>query len=158
MSYEIFQKKATLNSEFEVIPTSVQLYAEGVSFDENGYMKYEGLTYITNMCKLSSLPKKIQSLFVEGKNEMTEYDQDVGKAGTKPPTIPKTDSALEKLSKTLFEQLEKIVDPDENTDIPHEMKKANTICNLADKILTIADLSLKAEMLQEKHRRNKTYG
>ncbi|MDD3344716.1 MAG: hypothetical protein PHR87_14225, partial [Sulfurospirillaceae bacterium] len=63
MSYEIFKKKAALNSEFEVIPSAVQLYAEGVGFDSNGYMKYDGLTYPSDTVKLSSLPLKIRGLF-----------------------------------------------------------------------------------------------
>jgi hypothetical protein len=153
MSYEMFKRKAEQNSEFEVIPTKEKLYAEGVCFDENGYMKYDGLTYIPNVTKLASLPKKIQVLFIEKKNEMTVSGQDIGGTGNKPPTAPKTDSTLEKLGKTLFEQLEKIVDPDENTDMPNEIKKANVVCNIADKILTIADLSLKAELLHERQLR-----
>ena len=67
MSYENFQKKAALNSEFEVIPDRVCLYAEGVVFGENGDMKYGGNTYVTNMVKLADLPLKLQSFFLEGK-------------------------------------------------------------------------------------------
>ena len=33
-----------------------------------------------------------------------------------------------------------------------ELKKANAICNVADKIISIADLSLKAEIFNHKKR------
>lgn len=50
----------------------------------------------------------------------------------------------------MFEQLEKIANPGKEIDISQELKKANTICNVADKIINIADLSLKAEMFKYK--------
>lgn len=54
------------------------------------------------------------------------------------------------LNKILFDQLQKIANPGKDTDISQELKKANTICNIADKVIGIADLSLKAEMFNYK--------
>lgn len=154
MSYEIFKRKAEQNSEFEVIPTNEKLYAQGVVFDENGYMKYDGLTYIPNMAKLASLPKKLQALFVEKKNEMTGYGQDVGGSVNTPPTAPKTKTNLSDLNNILFEQLQNIVDPEKGgADMSKALKKAHAVMGLADKIISIADLSLKAELLQERQQR-----
>lgn len=153
MSYEIFRRKASQNSEFEVIPTSEKLYAQGVCFDENGYMKYDGLTYIPNMAKLASLPKKLQALFVEKKNEMTVGGQDVGGAGNTLPTAPKTKTNLTDLNGILFEQLQNIIDPEKGTDMSKTLKKAHAVMGLADKIISIADLSLKAELLHERQQR-----
>ena len=154
MSYEMFQRKAEQNSEFEVIPTKEKLYAQGVVFDENGYMKYDGLTYIPNMAKLASLPKKLQALFVEKKNEMTVYDQDVGGPGNALPTAPKTKTNLSDLNNILFEQLQKIVDPEKSKDKKEALKEATTVCGLAENIIKIADLSLRAEVFSEKKRLN----
>lgn len=154
MSYEIFKRKAEQNNEFEVIPTKEKLYAEGVCFDENGYIKYNGLTYITNTTKLASLPKKIQALFVEKKNEMTVYDQGAGEIDDKPPTAPKTKTNLSDLNSILFEQLQNIVDPEKKKDKKEALKEATTVCSLAENIIKIADLSLKAEMFSEKKRLN----
>lgn len=152
MNYEMFQKGARLNGEFETIPTKLKLLAEGVILDENGYMKYDGKTYITNMVKLADLPKKIQSLFVEGKYEITKSSHDIEQINDE-PTAPKTNSNLEGLAKILFEQLQNIVDPEEDTDMDKEIKKATAVCNIADKLLTITDLSLKAEIFQERKKR-----
>lgn len=65
MNYEIFKRCAALNSEFEIIPSNVKLLSVGIVLNDNGYMKYNGATYITNMVKLKELPEKIQSLFME---------------------------------------------------------------------------------------------
>ena len=152
MSYEIFKKKAALNIEFEVIPTSVQLYAEGVSFDENGYMKYDGLTYMTDMAKLASLPLKIRRLFVEQKYDVvTPGTQDIDTTSGKSAPL-KIEGNLTDLSKVLMDQLQNITDPKKakNVDMASELKKANTVCNIADKLITIVDLSLKAEIFNDK--------
>lgn len=149
MSYEMFQKGAALNSQFEVIPAKLKLLAEGIVLDDNGYMKFDGKTYVTNMVKLADLPGKIKSLFVESKTEMTESPQNIEEIDDKPIVI-KTNSNFEGLSKILFEQLQNIIDPEENTDISQELKKANAVCNIADKLITIVDLSLKAEIFHER--------
>lgn len=157
MSYEIFQKYAALNSEFEIIPTKLKLYAEGIVIDDNGYMKHEGKTYVTNMVKLADLPKKIQPLFVEGKYEITKSSKNIEQTNDKQLSI-KIDSNLSGLSKVLLEQLQNIVDPeDKNADMANKIKKANAVCNIADKIITIVDLSLKVEILNEKKRRKRIY-
>lgn len=157
MSYEIFQKYAALNGEFEIIPTKLKLYAEGIVLDDNGYMKHDGKTYVTNMVKLADLPKKIQPLFVDGKYEITKSSQNIEQTNDKPLSI-KIDSNLSGLSKVLLEQLQNIVDPeDKNADMANEIKKANAVCNIADKIITIVDLSLKVEILNEKKRRKRIY-
>jgi hypothetical protein len=152
MSYELFKKKAALNTEFELIPTSVQLYAEGVSFDSNGYMKYDGLTYITDKAMLASLPLKIRRLFVEQKYDVVKPGtQDIDTTGGKSSTL-KIEGNLTDLSSILMEQLQNITDPEKakKIDMTNELKKANTVCNIADKLITIVDLSLKAEIFQER--------
>lgn len=152
MSYEMFKIRANQNSEFEVIPSKEKLYAEGVCFDENGYMKYDGLTYIPNMAKLASLPKKLQALFVEKKNEMAVGGQDLGGTGNTPPTGPKTKTSLADLNNILFTQLQNIVDPENKKDKKEALKEASTVCSLAENIIKIADLSLRAEVFNEKKR------
>lgn len=145
MSYEIFQKGAAVNSEFEVIPSKMKLLAEGIVTDKNGYINFEGETYITNMVKLANLPKKLQYLFVEDHTKLAKYDEDI--ETKKPPK--KENSQLEDLSKTLFEQLQNIVDPEKGTDMNLELKKANAVCNVSDKLIKIADLSLKAKKFND---------
>lgn len=154
MNYEMFQKGAALNAEFEVIPTKLKLLSEGVVLDEKGYMKYDGKTYVTNMVKLAELPTKLQALFRENKFGITKPSHNVEKPNDKPLTLT-IDGNLSSLNKLLMEQLQNIVDPEktEKIDMPNELKKANTVCNLADKIITIVDISLKAEILNEKRKR-----
>ncbi len=152
MSYEMFQKGAALNSQFEVIPTKLKLLSEGIILDDNGYIKYDGKTYVTNMVKLEDLPTKLQALFIENKFSITKPRQDSDKIDNKLPAL-KINSSFEDLGKTLFEQLQNIVDPEKNTDLNKELKKANAVCNIADKLITIMDLSLKAEILHEKKQR-----
>jgi hypothetical protein len=144
MSYELFEKAAAVNGEFEVIPSKVSILAEGIVIDKNGYMQYKEQTYVTNIIKLADLPTKLQKLFLEKKSQVQKSEQEAIKVKEK-----KNDN-FKKLNDILFEQLQNIVDPDEDTDINHELKKANAICNVADKIISIADLSLKAEMFQYK--------
>ena len=115
-------------------------------------MLYDGKTYLPNMVKLSELPEKIKHLFLEPKKGITQYHQDIDDIeDTTPPK--KMDRNLNNLSSILFEQLQNIVDPEDNIDVKEEIKKANTVCNIADKIISIADLSLKSEMLQERKNR-----
>ena len=146
MSYELFEKAAAANSEFEVIPTKVSLYAQGIVLDKNGWIQYEKETYVTNMVKLTDLPIKIQPLFMEKKNQLQESTQEVVEPKAK------EQNNLDNLNSILFEQLQNIVDPEDGADMSQELKKANAVCNVADKILTITDLTLKAEMLQHKKR------
>lgn len=153
MSYEMFQKGAALNSQFEVIPTKLKLLSEGIVLDDNGYMKYDGKTYVTNMVKLADLPTKLQSLFMERKFEVTKPAQDIGQTDDKQFTL-QINSNLVGLSQILMEQLQNIVDPEgENVDMNNEIKKANAVANIADKLITIVDLSLKTEIFQEKKQR-----
>lgn len=146
MSYELFEKAAAVNSQFEVIPSKTSILAKGIVIDKNGYMQYKGETHLTNMVKLLDLPTELQSLFIEKKFPIQKNTQEIIEVKEK-----KTDK-LDNLNNILFEQLQNIVDPEEGTDISQELKKANTICNIADKIINIADLSLKAEMFHEKKR------
>ena len=146
MSYELFEKAAAVNGEFEVIPTKVSMLAEGIVIDKNGYIQYKGETYITNIVKLADLPGKLQKLFIEKKLLVKENKQEIIEVKEN-----KKDN-FDQLNKILFEQLQNIVDPDKDTDINQELKKANAICNVADKIIGIADLSLKAEMFAYKKR------
>lgn len=146
MSYELFEKAAAVNGQFEVIPSKVSILAEGIIIDKNGYMQYKGETYLPNMVKLADLPTNLQKLFLEKKSQVQKNEQEVIEVKEK-----KNDN-FENLNKILFEQLQNIVDPAEGTDISQELKKANAICNVADKIISIADLSLKAEMFQYKKR------
>lgn len=141
MNFEIFQKGAAINSEFEIIPTKLKLLAKGVVTDKNGYIKYEGKTYVTNMVKLKDLPIKLQSLFVEENTTLQKYSEeakDIQKG-------LKTKNRLENLNTILFEQLQNLVDPKKGTDLNQELKKTNAVCNVADKLISIADLSLRAE-------------
>ena len=146
MSYELFEKAAAVNGQFEVIPSKVSLIAKGIVIDKNGYIQYKGETYITNIVKLADLPIELQNLFIEKKLPAQQNTQDIEK-----PKEEKNDS-FETLNKILFEQLQNIVDPEKGTDISAELKKANAICNVADKIISIADLSLKAEIFNHKKR------
>lgn len=152
MSYEIFKEKAALNGEFKVIPTKIQLYAEGVSFDSAGHMKYDGLIYAPDTVKLTSLPLKIRILFVEQKYDVVKPGaQDIDTTGDKSAPL-KIEGNLTDLSKILMDQLQNITDPEKakQVDIPNELKKANTVCNIADKLISIVDLSLRAEIFQDK--------
>ena len=146
MSYELFEKAAAVNGEFEVIPSKTSIFAKGIVIDNKGYMHYKEKTYIPNIVKLSYLPAELKDLFIKKKLPTQQNKQDIEK-----PKEEKNES-FEKLNKILFEQLQNIVDPEKGTDISAELKKANEICNVADKIISIADLSLKAEMFQYKKR------
>lgn len=146
MSYELFEKAAAVNGTFEVIPSKVSILAKGVVIDKNGYIQYKEQTYITNIVKLSDLPTELQKLFTEKKLPSQKNTQEVEEVKEN-----KNDN-FKKLNDFLFEQLEKIADPDDDTDMSAEIKKANAICNVADKIISIADLSLKNEMFQYKKR------
>ena len=149
MNYEVFKRCAALNSEFEMIPSKVKLLSLGIVLGDNGHMKYNGKTYITNMVRLDELPEKMQSLFIEVKQERTHPMQTIETYEDK-PIVLKPNSGLENLSKVLFEQLQNITNPEEGTDVSQELKKANAVCNIADKLITIVDLSLKAEMFHDK--------
>lgn len=146
MSYELFEKAAAVNIQFEVIPSKTSLLARGVVIDKNGYIQYKGQTYLPNMVKLVDLPIELQKLFIENKSSVQKVEQKVIEV----KEDKKENDNFKALNDILFEQLQNIVDPDENTDINQELKKANAICNVADKIISIADLSLKAEMFAYK--------
>lgn len=146
MSYELFEKAAAVNYEFEVIPSKVSILAKGITIDKSGYMQYKGQTYITNIVKLADLPTELKILFIENKLPTQNNAQE-----NKEIKEDKNDN-FNNLNKILFEQLQNIVDPEKGTDINQELKKANAICNVADKIISIADLSLKAEMFNHKKR------
>ena len=148
MNYERFEKAAAINSEFDVIPSKTSILARGIVIDDHGYMQYKGKTYLPNMTKLSDLPGEIRDLFIEKKlptqnqlGEAREVNVEIGKKGN---------DNFDNLNKILFEQLQNIVDPEKGTDISQELKKANAICNIADKVISLADLSLKAEMFSYK--------
>lgn len=146
MSYELFEKAAAINSEFDLIPTKTSLFAKGIVIDNNGYINYKGKTYLSNIVKLIDLPGEIRSLFVE-KIKAVEVKKEEIKAVEE---VKIKNNNFDNLNKILFEQLENIVNPEEGTDINQELKKANAICNVADKIISIADLSLKSEMFSYK--------
>ena len=145
MSYENFQKAAAINSAFEIIPTKIKLLKEGAGLDKNGYIQYNGETYVTNMVKLEDLPVRLQALFVENHTKMQKYNEKAKDI----QAVPKKKNQLEDLNKILFEQLQNIVDPEKKTDISQELKKANAVCNVADKLISIADLSLRAEKFHD---------
>lgn len=147
MNYKSFERAALLNSQLEVIPSNISLLARGVIVDKNGDIHYKGKTYITKMVELEDLPEKLQQLFVKEQKQLT-----VGTAGD--ITIPGNDKedGLSKLNKILFEQLQNIVDPEEGTDMQKEFKKAGAVCNVADKIINIANLSLKYKQITENHK------
>lgn len=146
MNYEMFVKMARLNSQFEVIPSNTSLFAEGVVIDNKGHIQHKGKTYITNMVRLVDLPEKLQPLFVEQKNQLLSSPNTRGDI----IKLDDKEDGLSSLSKILFDQLQNIVEPKAGTDIQQELKKANTVCNIADKLIGIADLSLKAEMFWDK--------
>lgn len=146
MNYELFEKAAAINSQFEIIPSKTSILAKGIVIDNNGYMNYKGKTYLTNMVKIIDLPTELQSLFVEKKLPVKESQQEIIEVKEE-----KKDK-LDNLNNILFEQLQNIVDPEDGVDISQELKKANAVCNVADKIISIADLSLKAEMFSHKKR------
>lgn len=139
MNYKIFEKAALLNSQFEIIPPKVSVIGSGATIDNDGNIQYKGKTYITKIVELDDLPPKLQQLFLEEKKNQLS----VCSAGD--ITIPDEDKkdGLGALNKILFEQLQNIVDPEDGTDMQQELKKANAVCNVADKIISIADLSLR---------------
>lgn len=156
MSYEKFSICARMNKEFETIPERVQLLAEGIGFTDEGYMRYYGETYITDKVKLAELPEKLRSLFVNKTKGEVVNPSDKGIVGNNDNLMnPQPNSTLSTLNKTLLDQLEAIASPKNGATVtPEALKTANTVCNIADKILTIADLSLKAEELSYKKQRN----
>ena len=108
-----------------------------------------------NIVKLSDLPAELQSLFIDKKLPVQKNQEiaEVKESNKEEIEIKENkNDKFDQLNKILFEQLQNIVDPDKGTDINQELKKANAICNVADKIIGIADLSLKAEMLAYKKR------
>ena len=136
MTYKMFTNRAQINSEFEIIPDKIKLLGAGIVLDKDGYINYKGKAYITNKVKLTDLPEKIRHLFMKNSTEVETKAQ---------PIVPKAVGKLGKLNDVLFEALQNIIDPEKNTDMSQELKKANTICSVADKIINIADLSLRAE-------------
>ena len=100
------------------------------------------------MIKLSDLPGELRDLFIEKKLPAQNQPREAKEVNVEKKK--KKNDNFDNLNKILFEQLQNIVDPDEGTDINQELKKANAICNVADKIISIADLSLKAEMFSYK--------
>ncbi|MCT7596406.1 hypothetical protein [Aliarcobacter butzleri] len=146
MSYELFEKAAAINSQFEIIPTKTSIFAKGIVIDNNGYMHYKGKKYIPNLVKLEDLPKELRNLFLEKKLPTQENTPKNIEAEAE----KNENESFNNLNKILFDQLQKIANPGKDTDISQELKKANTICNVADKIISIADLSLKAEMFNYK--------
>ena len=65
MSYELFEKAAAVNGEFERIPSKTSILAKGISIDKSGYIKYKGQTYVTNIVKLADLPTELKNIFIE---------------------------------------------------------------------------------------------
>lgn len=159
MSYEKFLICARMNKEFEVIPERVKLLAEGIGFTDEGYMRCYGETYIPDKVKLSELPEKLRALFVnktKGEKGEVVNPSDKGIVGSNDNLMkPQPNSTLSTLNDTLLAQLNAITSPKNGATVtPEALKTANTVCNIADKILTIADLSLKAEELSYKKQRN----
>jgi len=146
MSYELFKKAAVLNSDLMDIPSKVKLLSAGIIINKNGYIEYENKTYIPNIVKLNDLPEKIRYLFLDKNIQTKQSNENV-------EVVKNENENFKKLNNILFEQLQNIVDPEEGMDIAQEIKKANTICNVADKLISIADLSLKAEMLYNKKKK-----
>lgn len=146
MNYELFEKAAAVNSQFEVIPSKISILAKGIVIDKNGYIQYKEKTYITNIVKLVDLPIELRSIFVENKMQLKKSTQEIVEVNE-----PK-ENKFDVLNRTLYEQLQNIADPETNTDINQELKKAKAICNIADQLISIADLSLKAEMFYDKKR------
>ena len=152
MKYENFKQLATANREFTATPTTEKLYAEGVSLSENGHILYYGKTYITNLVKIAELPEKIRYLFLENKFAIMQPSTDIKQTDDKPMALT-IDGNLVALSEVLVNQLKKIVEPDGKTDMKQEIQKANAICNVADKLISIVDVSLKIETAHTRRRR-----
>ena len=148
MNYELFEKAAAINSEFDVIPSKTSILARGIVIDDHGYMQYKGKTYLPNMTKLSDLPGEIRDLFIGKKLPTENQSKEVKEVNVE--IEKKKNDNFDNLNKILFEQLQNIVDPEKGTDVSQELKKAKAICNIADKVIGIADLSLKAEMFSYK--------
>ncbi|WP_152633153.1 hypothetical protein [Aliarcobacter butzleri] len=162
MSYELFEKAAAINSQFEIIPSKTSIYAKGIVIDNRGYMHYKGKVHIPNLVKLEDLPIEIRSLFLEKKLpaktiEKSVVERDKEEEEEEENEVPPQNDieilgkeTFSNLNKILNDQLNKIANPGEGIDMNQELKKANTICNIADKVIGIADLSLKAEMFKYK--------
>lgn len=138
MSYELFKKAAFTNAELDVVPANVQILSIGAMTDTRGNINYKGKTYVTNMVKLNEMPEKLQNLFFE-ECEMTKEEVEVIEED-------ESQGQLGKLNDILFQELESITNSENEKDIDKHIKKANAVCNVADKLISIADLSLKAEM------------
>ncbi|MGJ0332503.1 hypothetical protein NG752_00580 [Aliarcobacter cryaerophilus] len=157
MSYEKFTELIKQNSQIEVIPTKTSFLAKGVVFTNDGYIQYKGETYKTDTVKLEELPGKIRDLFIVQKMPVIAVEDNNKLASINANNIevkPKTNEHFDSLNEILFEQLQNIANPKADTDLNQEIKKANTICNIADKMIGIADLTLKAEMLSYKKSSN----
>lgn len=135
MSYEIFKQLALKNAEFDKVPTNVQLLSIGAVLDTKGNINYKEQTYLTNIVKLKQMPDKLQNLFFDKSPQ------------TYKPKKQKT-NRLDELNDVLFSQLDKITDEKDDDKLEIELKKATVVCNIADKIIHVADLSLKAQKLQ----------
>lgn len=155
MSYEKFTELAKQNKQFEAIPTKTSLYAKGVVITNDGYIQFKGETYKSDTVKLADLPGKIRDLFIAQKIPLQVTVEDKNKL----PSVNVNDIQVEddendnfkKLNKVLFDQLDSITKPNKDTDINLELKKANAICNIADKVIGIEDLALKTKMLKYKN-------
>ncbi|MDD3344630.1 MAG: hypothetical protein PHR87_13775, partial [Sulfurospirillaceae bacterium] len=102
--------------------------------------------------KLSSLPLKIRGLFVPQKYDVVRPGaKDIDTTGGKTSPL-QIDANLLSLSKILMDQLENITNPEKIKDanMTNELKKANTVCNVADKLISVVDLSLRVEIFQDK--------
>ena len=124
MSYELFEKAAAVNVQFEKIPSKISILAMGIIIDKNGYINYKGESYLTNIVKLSDLPTELQNLFIEKNLPERNTQQNI-------KIEEKKNDNFDNLNKILFEQLQNIIDPEKSTDINQELKKANAICNVA---------------------------
>lgn len=155
MSYEKFTELVKQNKQFEAIPTKTSLYAKGVVITNDGYIQFKGETYKSDTVKLADLPGKIRDLFIAQKIPLQVTVEDKNKL----PSVNVNDIQVEddendnfkKLNKVLFDQLDSITKPNKDTDINLELKKANAICNIADKVIGIEDLALKTKMLKYKN-------
>lgn len=154
MSYEKFTELVKQNNQLKAIPTKTNIYAKGIVVDNDGYIHFKGEIYKTDTVKLVDLPYKIRELFIVPTSSTQVTVEDSNKQSlTNANDIQvqdKSNEHLNELNAMLFNQLKNIVEPKKDIDINQEMKKANAMCNIADKMIGIADLSLKAKALHYK--------
>ena len=69
MSYELFEKAAAVNGEFQIIPTKISILSKGIVIDKNGYFHTGDLAVWTDNKKIKIIGRKKEIIVMaNGKN------------------------------------------------------------------------------------------